>query len=1440
MRDHIASLFRHDMSSSDPYPPDPSISRYHYPHSTQHNPPPPHNSQTSHFGIKASLQPLAAPPKFIDPKFTDSAQGMHEERAKRRWENTRGILGVGFNLDGSEKVGDRVGSFTKESMHHHTAREMGSGDGLFYFGGRVGPRKVEGGIRGGGGMKEVMFSDTMANIEKKREIQKELAMYEKLQIAERERLKQENRARELNEDRTIHWPFGPRTSTNTSPYSQQQQQQQQPQTQSPFPTHPSFGHQAPALSPAELKLRREKAAKTEEYKRELEAQIQQSRMQKYESIQQRRTEHFETDYWKPQPTHNAHIKRPDPSPENEDPISHAKLPSRPPHPARRLKFDNVDDKRDYYPLTSLGGVAIDPSRAQDPQVGAAAGFAQGPGESGHGLYVEPKYGRRKLLREDERIEKLEGQMHAEEWRKVQEEALRLKQLQMQNEHKEYLTQGKFYATSYPFPFGTHTAPKPTHKTTDVMPRLTEPLDKERARQYKEELDRMVEDRRRGEMGRKQEEKEMGEMHARMAFENFMGRPHQYQSPTLTQRQNNGINTAMDLQVNSAWMAIGFGASMLSADFMFAHSEPLARGGTLKLSNRQPSGYFSAPSPNPNSNLIAPPVSTPFVLIQTPRYLLSEFRRYTNPTSNDRNHPRINPINFENIIWAYATHLPRSTNSNPNFDPTGTYHGPHRGRVQIQFATGLTTRLPDTSIEAKKTHGLIMSLAFLILYPFGALWARYIRSLSPLNIRWQLVHSLIQLAATGATVAGIVYITSNLPTQFGPNVPANLSLLYRPHSLLGFTMVAAIFMLIVLGYLNRMTMKLESLHASRKFYKRLHTYLARFILLLGVAQTALGMHTMYPFLDAFVIDRERGVGTGRGSGLWIAWFAGMGFWMALVGGVETYWRLKVRPSKTNVKGPVVELSSQKGFRLLSRATEGVEKKLVDSALGDEKSGAMLPGQMANNAQLKSFTWSDISNFLNDGKLYVIANRKWVYDISSWMLTHPGGQVILHSVAGTDITADYFHQAGCEAEGFTASKKTTIQTGLTRILPQQQAQEPSNPSAIKPPPSPLPSAPKPPLDLTPSSYKHLLKARRTHTHTTLAIQKLSTLLCGTIAHPFTLFSQHEWRRYALVDSHIIKEGDIPVYKLQFCLLFPSTPHLQNEPIQFSPGQCVEIQMRVKGKDGKWVNISRYYTPIEGTLRNFAVIVRMKPGGALSPSLIKHRVGERQIRIRGPFGGFKGSSGTLSRGIPQSQNETPVDTFLLTAGSGFSVALQYLRFTYLPTGTPRSVIQAYTPQNSDELSLSLSDVVIPHEHLLDGWAKGLNQTTGLEGLFPVPVTGPPNGKPLPKVQVLNVQKTLADTMVGRDVMEGVALGCPFKFGLTSFVTQEQGQTQQDKWSVTKYGKPVGSDLEACLQQLAPDSRIVVCGPERFEGLMMDLLVHELGVEGWRVGVLSRGEGV
>jgi cytochrome b involved in lipid metabolism len=61
-------------------------------------------------------------------------------------------------------------------------------------------------------------------------------------------------------------------------------------------------------------------------------------------------------------------------------------------------------------------------------------------------------------------------------------------------------------------------------------------------------------------------------------------------------------------------------------------------------------------------------------------------------------------------------------------------------------------------------------------------------------------------------------------------------------------------------------------------------------------------------------------------------------------------------------------------------------------------------------LKRFTWKTLDEAIQAGNKYVVGDGQFVYDISKWIASHPGGRIILNYANGTDISNDFFHESG----------------------------------------------------------------------------------------------------------------------------------------------------------------------------------------------------------------------------------------------------------------------------------------------------------------------------------------------------------------------------------------------------------------------------------------------
>ncbi|KAJ3358127.1 hypothetical protein HDU91_005314 [Kappamyces sp. JEL0680] len=454
------------------------------------------------------------------------------------------------------------------------------------------------------------------------------------------------------------------------------------------------------------------------------------------------------------------------------------------------------------------------------------------------------------------------------------------------------------------------------------------------------------------------------------------------------------------------------------------------------------------------------------------------------------------------------------------------------------------------------------------------------------------------------------------------------------------------------------------------------------------------------------------------------------------------------------------------------------------------------------------------------MLVVGNNRYVYDISKWITSHPGGQIILHNVNGTDITNDYFHEAGFDASEFTPiakphpkknlgmAEKNSL-AGLSRAdiisvkrqsLDHDQASLQTVEASLNP-------------QYSEEDWTAIQRSRRTHVHTRLAIQKLAHLVVGeleirpafnprfsisTVTEGSELipFDPFEYRRYAITHHEVQSspESTQTFIKLRFCLLYPYDVR-EGQPRSFLSGQSVEIQVRLSSGE----RISRYYTPVGGDMNGFEVLVKLKEQGKMSPYLHRQTAGERQFKVRGPFG--TPLLKTLGPFV------TPYDTiYFFAAGSGITPALQIIQQLYLSVHTKLRVVQDYQATMSDELTLYRGDVVVATHHYLDGWAFGTNVSTGLMGSFPVGAVCPTS----PTRFVLFNVSDLSHNIMGADIVEGASLAYPGLFQIERFN------------SITFTPQRVAMYLESPAESLS-----IVCGPTGFNSRVSDML-FEFG-EGW-----------
>eukprot|EP00842_Homolaphlyctis_polyrhiza_P001252 jgi/Hompol1/2127/HPOL_005866-RA len=527
---------------------------------------------------------------------------------------------------------------------------------------------------------------------------------------------------------------------------------------------------------------------------------------------------------------------------------------------------------------------------------------------------------------------------------------------------------------------------------------------------------------------------------------------------------------------NAWVGIGWGSSMLTSDSLLAWANPYSR--SVIAVETIPSQSYSPPVES--SNKIMKILSTGVF----DNCIVVEFSR---PTKSDSIHASIDVNTLVSHIWAY----------NPAPDPNAdggwkSHHGSHRGGYKIAYASGLAYSINPDSIEAKRFHGLGMAITWLGIFPTSVYYTKFFRSIPG----WLLVHQIIQVVGSifGMLVCAIYIIVNvNPATNFIGG--ATLSLMARPHSILGITIVCATFVQGSLGVFQRYALAREDFNDNstrHKYVRFVHVWLGRIILLTAFAQAGLGIQVLYPLSEVKFRGREA----------WIAYIFVVIFWFSLF----TVSTVLFEYSAANPSYKLVlDDSGKKTFKQSPQSGIHIllpHKKGSDSAhvLSDEGNNLMGPSAVAfeaaskSHANLRSFTWEDINQSVTNGRLLVVADGKYVFDINNWIFSHPGGQVILHAVAGTDITNDYFHEAGFDSETFIPKQQLNRLLGsfertlLKEFTASDRSSVAGSERPIRPPStiSIRPNAAAEGLD--PIEWSHVLRARRTHVHTRLAIARL----------------------------------------------------------------------------------------------------------------------------------------------------------------------------------------------------------------------------------------------------------------------------------------------------------------------------------------------------------------
>ncbi|KAJ1558826.1 hypothetical protein HK096_002856 [Nowakowskiella sp. JEL0078] len=910
----------------------------------------------------------------------------------------------------------------------------------------------------------------------------------------------------------------------------------------------------------------------------------------------------------------------------------------------------------------------------------------------------------------------------------------------------------------------------------------------------------------------------------------------------------------------AYMGLGVGKTMLHSNFIMARY----KGGRCWLTEHYSSMNYMPPTLVPDlDDLIVTPVSCSW---NNPvGFWTVEFTRPMNVPNSDQygrgswsaDH------NLDNILISYQL----------NSKSSSDYHTLNqRATLTVNWISGYFNVVASPRIEDKVIHGIGMMVCWLLVLPAGVFYARYFKF-----FHLVLVHASIQATGASGVLAFFVFNLVIVSVHFA-----------QAHGIFGIVIVALLVVQGTLGILNRIGLQFESIAAFRPYVRFIHDKLGPVLLLSAAVQIALGLNITFPFFDLGGTDNNARPG---GTALWYIYISFVVFWILLFFTMEVYYFLRIRQSdpalksqKKTPKNVGVKKDGYvpgKSFELDSLALA------VQNALSNEDVYKKTPMQQIalNKAEekgsngLKKFTWKELDEKIVSGDMYVVANGRYIYDISQWINSHPGGQIILNAVNGTDITSDYFHEAGFDATEHLP-KQINIKGAKTRTNTPAIPIASENVNQLTTRNARPTSAQWRAVEqlanveyaryFTETEWTLINKSRRPHLHTRNAIDKLSSLIVGEItkgdkdkeivlasadpeASTTVQFSPFEYRRYAMTEKTLVSgsNANSPVYKLKFCLLYPFTAGADSEALAkfllrpFYPGQCVEMQITIsaKGQERRKVT-SRYYTTVTGNLMAFEIIVKIKRDGLLTPWLAKQRVGERQFKIRGPWGtsmvvGPQNPVGSeISIAEVERINElvtTHDRVIFFTAGSGISPFLQLVKWAILPEFVPLEVLQPWNPSQSDELNLAPGEFVAVRTHLLDGWAIGLNLSTNTEGAFPLAITSPPYPRVLPNSAYTPSSRFLSlhhsvmsvDDIFGVDILEGAQLAYSPEFVKIKHFVSDGGASGRVA------GEIVGRKIvEADVVSVAKEGYqglgfgstkrerpiFVVCGPGAYSGLVWD----------------------
>ncbi|KAF3940665.1 hypothetical protein ABW19_dt0207261 [Dactylella cylindrospora] len=170
--------------------------------------------------------------------------------------------------------------------------------------------------------------------------------------------------------------------------------------------------------------------------------------------------------------------------------------------------------------------------------------------------------------------------------------------------------------------------------------------------------------------------------------------------------------------------------------------------------------------------------------------------------------------------------PTSSNGDddePNSDDDDTGYDDNQG-VGSGSGSGASEGASFTDLPRMlKIHGILMGIAFAVLFPLGAISIRVLPPGARVN-----VHMLVQMVAFALAIAGMAY---------GIMLGKDLKYLTETHPLIGMVVMGGLFFQPILGLIHHWLYRVKG---KRTILAYLHTYWGRALVLLGIVNGGLGL------------------------------------------------------------------------------------------------------------------------------------------------------------------------------------------------------------------------------------------------------------------------------------------------------------------------------------------------------------------------------------------------------------------------------------------------------------------------------------------------------------------------------------------------------------------------------------------------------------------------